>query len=188
METPKYLLIALLEFILDFFKTLFLVALAAFLIRYFLVQPFIIEGNSMEPNFHDSEYLLTDKLSYRFTSPQRGEVIIFHPPENPGVNYIKRVIGLPGETVEIKEGKVFVNGKLFNEPEIEAETQVTSQKELKLTVPFDTYFVLGDNRPHSRDSRELGTIPKINITGRVWFVVLPFQDFGLVRASEGLIQ
>ncbi len=187
MESPKYLLIAFLEFILDFFKTLFLVALAAFLIRYFLVQPFIIEGNSMEPSFHDGEYLLTDKLSYRFRLPERGEVIIFHPPENPGVSYIKRIIGLPGDTVEIRGGKVIVNGKILTEPEISGPTETTDVRGLKTVVGPDSYFVLGDNRSHSRDSREIGTIPKVNISGRVWFVVLPIKDFGLVRAVESVL-
>src|SRR4051812_43490451 len=94
---------------LSFIQSILITVLLAFLLRFFLIQPFIVEGSSMEPNFHDQQYIIIDKLSYRLREPRRGEVIVFHPPNDPAQNYIKRIIGLPGETIRIDNGSVFIN-------------------------------------------------------------------------------
>lgn len=149
-------------------------------VRYFLVQPFIVKGASMEPNFHENEYLIIDELSYRFRDPVRGEVVVFHPPGNDDVFYIKRVIGLPGETVEIKDGKItisnseFPNGIAIDEEYIE---DFTSGLQV-VTLGADEFYLLGDNRDASLDSRFIGAIPRDHLTGRVWLRGLPLDKIG----------
>ena len=128
-------------------------------VRYFLVQPFFVRGASMESSFEDGDYLLIDEISYRFRQPQRGEVIVFRAPEDKSQFYIKRIIGLPGEEVQIKDGKVVILNK--NNP--------------KVSVGPGEYFVLGDNREHSSDSRIWGQVNKKLITGRAFFRAWPFD-------------
>ena len=131
----------------------------------------------MEPSFSDEQYLLVNKLTYRFHSPKRGEVIVFHNPRLPSQLYIKRIIGLPGEQVEIREGKVYIDGKELEEnsdfPEIPYSDNCS------VTVPPDHYFVLGDNRNHSSDSRSFGPIPRDDIVGKVWLCYWPPSEWGL---------
>ena len=142
-------------------------------IRYFLVQPFYVKGTSMEPNFFDREYLIIDELSYRLSDPKRGDIVVFHYPNNPKEYFIKRVIGLPGETVEIKDGKIKIynnehpNGFMLDEEPYLSDSVYTSQNITK-TLSAGHYFVLGDNRPMSYDSRFFGPIDKNVIVGRVW--------------------
>lgn len=140
-------------------------------IRYFLVQPFYVKGASMEPNFEDHEYLIIDELSYRLRAPQRGEISVFRYPNDPSQYFIKRIIGLPGETVAVSGGKVYItdaSGKTFqlDESAYLASSVVTSGDK-KVALGPDQYFVLGDNRPNSLDSRIFGVVPKKNIVGRV---------------------
>ncbi len=141
-------------------------------IRYFLVQPFYVKGASMEPNFYDHEYLLIDEISYRFHPPQRGDIIVFRYPRDPKQYFIKRVIGLPGETVEIASGKVKIynqahpNGQVLDE-KIYLDQDQTATTET-ITLKADEYFVLGDNRAASMDSRYFGPIKREAIIGRVW--------------------
>jgi signal peptidase I len=169
--------------IFEFIKTVAIIILIAFFVRFFLFQPFVVEGSSMEPNFHNGEYLLVNKLSYRLTQPHRGDVIVFHPPTAPSVNYIKRIIALPGETVEIRGGEIFVNQAKVDEPYIPTgQTLVRNSQaaNLKATLNENEYFVLGDNRDHSSDSREWGNVPRENIVGKAWVVIFPIKNFGLV--------
>lgn len=143
-----------------------LISLAIILpIRLFLVQPFYVEGASMEPNFYQNEYLIIDEISYRFNDKQRGEVIIFKNPKNTKNYFIKRIIGLPGETVSIENGRILVDGKLIEEPYI---TNFSSDKHDPVVLKENEYFVMGDNRNNSLDSRQLGPIHKDYIIGRVW--------------------
>lgn len=168
--------------IFDTIQTIAIVFILSFLVRQYLVQPFIVDGNSMEPNFHNREYLLVDKLSYRFREIKRGEVIVFRPPNDSSSNYIKRVIGLPGETVEINQRKILINNRLLGETYLQTgeETLVeeTPYGDLKKTLGKNEYFVLGDNRQHSRDSREIGPIPQKNIVGRAWLIIFPLNFAG----------
>jgi len=162
----------------DFLKTIALIVILAFLIRLFLIQPFIVEGQSMEKSFSDRDYLITEKITYDVRDPQRGEIIIFHPPDNMNIDYIKRVIALPGDRVSVSKGSVFVNGVKLSEPYLSpGEITVTSNgADLNLLIKNGEFFVLGDNRNHSRDSREIGPIPKKNIVSRVWFRLYPFDS------------
>lgn len=149
-----------------------IVALSIFVIVYlFVVQPNVIKGKSMNPNYYDGEYYLTSKMAYRITNPQRGDVIIFVAPNNPNVDYIERVIALPGETVEIIGGKILVNGNLLDEPYLVQGTETLPEKflseNIKVTVPLNRYFTLGDNRSYSLDSRDFGFLPREKIVGKV---------------------
>ena len=135
-------------------------------VRLFLIQPFYVEGASMEPNFFDKEYLIINEISYRFEEPQRGEVIIFKSPSDRRVYFIKRVIGLPGEKVEIQAGQIYIDGKKLEEEYI---ANSSSEDIEAITVGPDEFFVLGDNRNNSHDSRRFGPVPSTDIVGKVWF-------------------
>lgn len=157
------------------------------LFRAFVLQPFMVDGNSMEPNFHDREYLLVNQMTYRLRAPGRGETIIFRFPKNPSEDYIKRIVGLPGETIEITDNEVLINGQRLDEQYLNADEQTvanTGISPFEKTLANDEYFVMGDNRSHSSDSREWGTVPKKNIIGRAWLIVYPWQYHGLVKNPQ----
>ncbi len=171
---------------LSFLQSIVTTILLAFILRFFVIQPFVVEGSSMEPNFHNEEYIVIDKISYRFRPPQRGEVVVLHPPIQPDQNYIKRIIGLPGEKISIQDGDVFINGQKIEESYLGTEnhkTEPLNQRE-SATLGPDEYFVLGDNRSHSSDSREWGKLPKENIEGRTWVIAYPFSNFQIVTAPK----
>ncbi|MCX7840095.1 MAG: signal peptidase I [Anaerolineae bacterium] len=160
----------------ELIETLIL-TLVIFLIIRFAVQNFRIEGSSMEPNFHDGQYLFVNKLIYMFQPPQRGDVIVFVPPNSGSRDFIKRVIGLPGERVEIRSGTVFING----EPLIENyPLNPGSYSSGPIVVPPDEYFVLGDNRNYSSDSHSWGTVHIKKIIGKAWFSYWPPQTIGFI--------
>lgn len=166
------------------------VALAIILpIRYFLVQPFFVKGASMEPNFDDGQYLIIDELSYRFGNPQRGEVVVFHYPNDPSQYFIKRLIGLPGETVEIFNGRVKIYnnvhplGFVLDESKYLPDDLLTLG-EIKQKLEPDQYFVLGDNRVSSSDSRFWGSLPKKNLVGRVWLRAWPLKTVAILSAPQ----
>jgi len=146
-------------------------------VRYFLIQPFIVKGASMEPNFYESEYLIIDELTFNFRTPERGEIIVFRPPEHEEQYYIKRVIGLPGEKVEIQNGIITIytldipNGFVLNESYI---NEVTEGRDLRI-LGEDEYYVMGDNRDESLDSRFFGAVPLDHFIGRVWVRGLPID-------------
>lgn len=167
----------------ELLKTIIIVGLLAFVIRTFLVQPFIVEGESMSPKFHTNDYLIVDKISYRFSAPKRGDIIVFKYPNDTSVNYVKRVIGLPGDRVEITGGHVTVNSKQLQESYISSSvvTQMLNGRSQEgFNVPADNYFVLGDNRPNSSDSREWGFMPKPDLIGRVAVELLPIEKAELI--------
>ena len=145
-----------------------------FIIRHFLVQPFLVSGASMEPNFEDGDYLLVDEISYRFREPQRGEVIVFRYPKNLSTYFIKRVIGLPGDTIEIQAGTIYVNDKLLKEDYL--SDALRSRDNLVMKLKSDEYFVMGDNRSHSFDSRNWGPLPKKNVVGLARTRIFPFHE------------
>jgi len=158
-------------------------------IRYFLIQPFFVKGASMEPNFHDREYLIIDELSYRFHEPSRGQVIVFRYPRNPQEYFIKRVVGLPGEQVQIKDGKVIVynesnpDGLTLSEKYLPSDLMTFSQDDTKINVGSDEYYVLGDNRGASKDSRYFGTVNKSFVTGKVLFRGWPVDEITVFNQS-----
>lgn len=138
----------------------------------------------MVPNFADGEYLLTDKVSYRTGVPKRGDVIVFAAPPNRNEDFIKRIVALPGEAVALKDGKLFINGKVLDESYLSKTTATLSGLFLSeggsITLGSDEYFVMGDNRDHSSDSRAWGPIKRKDIVGRAWVVYWPPQDAGPV--------
>ncbi len=137
---------------------------------------FRIEGDSMEPNLHNGEYVLIDKISYVLHPPERGDVVVFTPPNNER-DYIKRVIGLPGDTVEVKGGQVYVNGVALDEPYLK---NLIHSDMPALVVEEGRYFVMGDNRNNSSDSRAFGTITPQSMVGRAWLVYWPPSDWSTV--------
>ena len=136
-------------------------------IRYFLIQPFYVEGASMEPNFHPKEYLIIDEISYRVSEPERGDVVVFRYPRDPKQFYIKRLIGLPGETVEIIKGQVFIDNAELTE-EYLATINLSFDTKDKVTLVDDEYYFMGDNRKNSLDSRVFGPVSDKFLIGRVW--------------------
>jgi signal peptidase I len=168
----------------------FLLAMAIIVpIRYFLVQPFFVRGASMEPSFQDGEYLVVDELSYRLREPRRGEVIVFRFPNNPSQFFIKRIVGLPGEQVSIREGRVTIfndrypTGVVLNEAEYLADN-VRTGGVVSVTLGPDQYFVLGDNRPASSDSRTWGLLAEEEIIGRAWIRAFPVDRLGVLDFSR----
>ena len=149
-----------------------------FLIIRMAVQNFQIQGHSMEPNFHDQELVLVDKWTYLFHTPARGDVVVFVAPPQPDQDYIKRVVGLPGDVVTVQGTQVYVNGKLLQESYVKPYNQGNPWPSFtKRVIPPNDYFVLGDNRGGSSDSRDWGCLPRANIIGRVGLVYWPFgQD------------
>ena len=178
-------------FLLDLLKTGIIVFIVAFALRYFAVQPFIVDGQSMMPTYVDKEYILAEKVSYLTGVPKRGDVIVFRPPINPSVSYIKRVIGLPGETVKIENNTVTIindknpNGIALSELYLGSDAltlaEGTTTGAYTVKVADNEYFVMGDNRQHSSDSREWGLLPKANIIGRAWMTILPANKFGIQK-------
>jgi signal peptidase I len=153
--------------------------LIALLINVFVGQATRVEGQSMEPNLHTNQRLVVEKVSYRFHGPQRFDVVVIRVPNQGDELLIKRIVGLPGETVEIRDGHVYINGELLDEPFTSEETR--PGRYTRLTVPPLHVFVLGDNRTHSNDSRSFGPIPIENVVGRAWISYWPPEDLGLVR-------
>lgn len=175
-----------LAFIWEIAKIVVVALVIVIPIRYFLFQPFFVKGQSMEPNFENGDYLIVDEITYRFRSPQRGEVVVFKYPQNTSQRFIKRVIGLPGETVEIKDGKITVyqadsNVKILDESGYLFES-IPTPGEVKITLGPEEYFVLGDNRPASYDSRRWGVLPEADIIGRVYLRAFPFATIAIFEA------
>ena len=152
-----------------------LIAVLVFALLQATVQNFKVEGGSMKPNIQDGQYILVDKSVYHFHPPQQGEIIVFHAPRNPDRDFIKRVIGLPGDIVEVKKGKVYVNGDLLSEPYIEEPPTYTCYEE----VSPEHYFVLGDNRNNSNDSHSGWLVPRESIIGKAWLCLWPPSSWGL---------
>jgi len=151
-------------------------ALVIFFALQTTVQSVVVIGSSMEPSLHEGQRLLVNKIAYSFHDPERGDIIVFHPPNNRQSDFIKRVIALPGDTVEIKRGAVYVDGSKLHEPYIKEPTK-SNFKEDK--VPEGEYFVLGDNRNNSNDSRRGWTVPRQNIIGKAWLSIWPPSEWGL---------
>lgn len=152
-------------------------------IRYFLIQPFYVKGASMEPTFFDKEYLIINELHYRLNEPVRGDVAVFRYPRIPSEYFIKRVIGLPGETVEIRDGKIFLytkekpNGYELQESYLD---EIFTDGIKRVTLGLDEFYVLGDNRDESMDSRMFGPVKREYFIGRVMFRGLPLSRMGVI--------
>jgi signal peptidase I len=178
------------SFFTELLKFVIIAVLIVIPVRFFVAQPFIVSGASMDPTFDTGQYLIVDELSYHFTAPARGEVIIFRYPKDPSQFFIKRIIGLPGETVRISQGVVQIitqDGKTvpLSEPYV---VNKGNGADLSVTLSPTEYFVMGDNRPESSDSRSWGVLPKQNIIGRAFIRLLPLQTIGIFPGSTQLPQ
>ena len=167
------------NFFTELLKFVLIAAAIVFPIRLFVAQPFIVSGASMEPAFFNNQYLIVDELSYRFEAPQRGDVIIFRYPRNPKEFFIKRIVGLPGETVSIQGNTVTVTRADGTKVQLDQSYVVNhgNGNAATYTLTDENYFVMGDNRPESSDSRVWGPLPRENIVGRAFMRLLPVQTF-----------
>lgn len=156
----------------DWAKTIIIALIIALPIRYFIAEPFIVSGASMDPTFASGQFLIVDRLTYRFEPPKRGDIIIFEYPNNPEVYYIKRVIGLPGETLRLENGIVLINEKPLDEKYI-APVHISMDTMAPITLGETEYFVMGDNRAQSSDSRFWGPLESKFIVGRPALRLLP---------------
>lgn len=178
---------------LDLIETM-AISFSIFLVVYlFFLQPHQVNGQSMVPNFQDGEHVLTDKVSYKMRDPKRGEIVVFHAPpdahcpEGTGCDFIKRILGVPGDTVEVKENAVWVNGNKLPEPYIPSDFAILPGNATKgkgVYLGPNEFFVSGDNRPYSSDSRAWGAITKDEIIGRVFFRYWPPSAISAVNKSE----
>ncbi len=174
-------------FFFDFLKV-FVMAVAIIIpVRYFLFQPFVVTGDSMRPNFHDGNYLIIDELTYRFRLPHRGEVVVMRFPKDTTQFFIKRIVALPGERIVIKDGQVTIynaqhsEGLVLDEPYLSAQN--ITYGNIDRVLSGDEFFVLGDNRLSSSDSRVWGILPRADIVGRVYLRLFPVQELELFIPS-----
>jgi signal peptidase I len=177
------------EDLVDFIKTTLIAIVVMLFVRYFIIQPFYVRGSSMEPNFYEKEYLIVDELSYRFSTPQRGDIVVFKLKNSEYNEYlIKRIIGLPGEKVIIKDGKVIIKNSENKEGFVLKEDYLpegrTTQGQISEDVSEDSYYVLGDNRDVSYDSRYFGSINRSSITGKVLLRGWPVNRAGIIKMGR----
>lgn len=173
-------------FVFDLIKLVALAFIIVWPIHRFVFQPFYVSGPSMEPNFYNNDYLIIEKVTYYFRDPSRGEVIIFQSPVNPKDHLIKRVIGLPNEKLVIERGQILVYNRQFSQGLALTEKYLAvgtaTPGQITIELKEDEYYVLGDNRNMSLDSRSFGPIKEKDITGRAWFRGLPIKNLGLIKA------
>ncbi len=143
----------------------------------FCIGRFRVENISMETTFHEGQLVMVNKLNYKFSEPRRGDVVIFHSPVDPGKDYIKRMIGLPGDHIEVTDGELYINGEKIDEPWLHEPIQYSGSWD----VAEGTYFVLGDNRNHSSDSHVWGGVPKANLIGNAFFRYWPLNRISVIR-------
>jgi signal peptidase I len=167
-----------LHWLREVLETILPAVLIAFLINLFLAQATQVHGQSMEPTLHSDQRLVVEKVSYRLHGPRRGDIVVLKSPQQSSELLIKRVIGLPGETVEIRQGRVYINGQELDEPYL--ERPVGGNWGPIIVSPLHV-FVLGDNRSFSNDSRAFGMVPIENIVGRAWVSYWPLDEVGAVR-------
>ena len=159
-------------------------------IRYFLIQPFYVKGASMEPNFYDKEYLIIDEITYRFQPAKRGDIVVFRYPRDPQEYFIKRIVGLPGEAVQIKDGDFVIynkqnpDGIVLKEDYLFTDVKTYGLTDEKITLGDNEYYVLGDNRNSSKDSRSFGPVNENFVIGRVIFRGWPFNKMKVFETPQ----
>lgn len=187
----------------EMLETLLFTLLIFFLVRS-VIQNFRVEGSSMETNLHTGQYIIVNrieylhvdlnffqrllpgkqdlapKLAYLFHLPRRGDIVVFEYPRDTSRDFIKRVIGLPGETVEIRDNQVLIDGRPLDEPYLSSAARTQMGNMASVVVPADAVFVMGDNRGNSSDSRSWGALPLVKIVGRAWFIYWPQEYWGVI--------
>lgn len=175
---------SILNFVMDILETIVFVGSLFIVVYLFVAQPNQVKGASMDPTFGTGDYIFTSKITYKMRSFHRGDVIVFKSPSNPDIEYIKRIIGIPGDVVMVKDSEVFVNGRHLTETYIDAKTNLWEGGFTKngegSTVPEDMLFVMGDNRPRSSDSREFGPITQESVIGQVFYRYFPPSKVGAI--------
>ncbi len=168
-------------FFLELIKIVILAGITIALVRHFLFKPFYVKGQSMEPNFQEKNYLIIDELTYRFREPNRGEVVVLKAPVGTDY-YLKRVIGLPGERIKVESNKVIIYNEDNPQGVVVEENYLNNATNgvINETLGLNQYFVMGDNRSNSYDSRSFGPIERSAIIGRVWFRGWPVSEVGLL--------
>jgi len=171
-------------FVWEIFKVVVISVAIIVPVRYFLIKPFYVKGASMEPNFYNHEYLIINEISYRFDEPERGDAVVFKYPFDPTQYFIKRIVGLPGETIKVSDGKVYISPSGQAEEEIlEEDYLLPAMKtlgEVEVALAEDEYYILGDNRVASLDSRAFGPIKRDHIVGKTLLRGWPLDRIGLV--------
>ena len=162
--------------------SILLIVAVSYLIVTFVGQRTQVSGSSMETTLSDGDHLIVDKISYRFREPLRYEIVVFPYRYEKNTYYIKRIIGLPGETIQIKDGQILIDGETYQEDGEFPGIENAGVAETKVALDSGEYFVLGDNRNNSEDSRyaDMGNVKKRNIIGKVWFIASPWSRFGFV--------
>ncbi len=183
VETPPEKNVSVGSFLWELARIVVIAFIVMIGFRFFIAEPFIVSGSSMVPNYHNREYLVVNKLTYRFDEPARGDVIVFRYPKDTSQYFIKRIIGMPGEKVKVENGRVYIynsdhpDGSALEEPYL-SNQEITFGNNDLITLGSDEYFVLGDNRLASSDSRVWGVLPKHDIVGTAWLRVFPLNAFG----------
>lgn len=175
--------------LVDFIQTLVVFGAIFAIIYLFIAQPHKVQGSSMIPTFHDGDYILTDKLTYRLSTPKPGDVIVLKDPMDESKDFIKRIVAIPGQNLKVEGNTTYIDGKPLNEDYLPTDTPTRPGAFLhegeSVTVAPGQYFVFGDNRNHSSDSREWGYLKKEGIVGKVFFRYWPPNSFGLIRHPSG---
>lgn len=185
-EEKKGFLENLRSHIIDFIQTFVVFGAIFTLIYLFVAQPHKVSGNSMIPTLHSGDYILTDKLSYRFGQTKRGDIIVLKNPRDESQDFIKRIIAVPNESIKLEKNSVYINNQLLLEPYLPPDTNTRAGAFLlegtQVKVSPNQYYVFGDNRSHSSDSREWGGVTREEIVGRAFFRYWPLQSFGLIKS------
>lgn len=175
----------IIEFLMDVLETIVFIGTLFIVVYLYILQPNQVKGESMVPTFDDGDYIFTSKVTYKLRQPHRGDVVVFHSPRNPDIEYIKRIIGLPGDKVQITDGTVSVNGTVIEENYIAATTNLWPggfvENGQVYTVNEGDVFVMGDNRPRSSDSREFGPVPFESVVGQVFYRYFPTSQMGQIK-------
>lgn len=176
------------SFVFEAAKIIILALVIVLPIRYYLFQPFVVKGDSMIPNFQTGNYLIVDEISYRFKAPERGDVVVLKYPLQTTERFIKRIIGLPGETIQVQDGKVVVTENNGSVVELIEKSYLPNLKatngNIKITLKDNEYFVLGDNRNESYDSRSWGVLPKDDIVGKAFLRLFPINEIGKINTPN----
>lgn len=166
-------------FLGEILESVAIAVILAVIIRFFLFQPFYIPSGSMEPTLKPGDRIIVNKLIYRYSQPKRGDIMVFKYPRDPQRDFIKRVVGLPGETIDIKDSIVYINNSVIPQPFLEPGLKFGSFG--PVDIPDNSYFMMGDNRNNSEDSRVWGTLPSENIVGKAMFIYWPLSRIGIVK-------
>lgn len=178
------------DHVIDFFQTLVVFAAIGTAIYWLIAQPHKVSGSSMFPNFKNGDYIITDKVTYRLDDPKRGDIVVFKNPKDETQDFIKRILGVPGDKIKVQDGKIILNGTELNEPYLPENLTTNPGAFLRegqeITVEPGHYITIGDNRPASSDSREWGFITRQEIIGKVFFRYWPANEIGLYPAAYSL--